>query len=124
VDEAGNIHYEDRPDGEEVERVDIDSQPTDPAQIEAMTQARAVQRANAAEAKAKAIAAQPTAQERQEEAEERATKCTAYKAQLESYVNNRRLYRMGADGEREYMNDAEITATRDRAAQQVDEFCN
>jgi hypothetical protein len=66
---------------------------------------------------------QPSAEERQAESEERAKKCTAYQAQLESYMNNRRLYRMGADGEREYLSDAEIDQTRQLAAQRVSEFC-
>ena len=124
VDEQGNVHYEDRPDGIMVERVDIDSRPTDPARIQAMAQARAMDRARATEAKAEADAKLPTAAELKEEADERAKKCTSSKSQLVSYVNNRRLYKMTAEGEREYLSDAEITATRDRAAQQVDEFCN
>jgi len=124
VDDEGNVHYGDRPVGEPVERLEIESRPTDPARIQAMNQARAADRAKAADAKAAAALEQPTTMEVREEADERARKCTAYKAQLEAYTNNRRLYHESADGEREYLSDEEIKATRERAAQQVEEFCS
>jgi len=124
VDDEGNVHYGDRPVGEQVERLEIESRPTDPARIQAMNQARAADRAKAADAKAAAALEQPTATELREKADERTMKCTTYKAQLEAYINNRRLYHQTADGEREYLSDDEIKATRERAAQQVEEFCS
>jgi len=124
VDDEGNVHYGDRPVGEQVELLEIESRPTDPARIQAMNQARAADRARATEAKAAAALEQPTATELREDADERARKCTVYKAQLEAYTNNRRLYNQTADGEREYLSDDEVRATRERAAQQVEEFCS
>jgi len=124
VDENGNVNFGDRPAGAYSERLDIESRPTDPARIHAMNQARAADRAQAAEAKAAAELEAPSAAELRDEADERAMKCTAYETQLESYVNNRRLYRLTTDGEREYLSDDEITSTRERAAQQVEEFCS
>jgi len=124
VDEEGNVHFGDRPDGEDVEQLKIESRPTDPARVQAESQAVLQGRARAAAAKAEAAAEQPTAEQQREEAAEREKKCTAYKTQLQSYVNNRRLYRMGNDGEREYLSDEEINQTRELAAKRVEEFCN
>jgi len=124
VDEEGNPHFGDVPAGEQAERLDIESRPTDPARIQAMNEARAVDRAETVQAKAAAELERPSAAELQEEADERANKCAAYKIQLESYTNNRRLYKASADGEREYLSDDEIAATRELAAQRVDEFCS
>ena len=124
VDEQGNVHYTDRPEGEDPERLDIESRPTDLARVQAVTAAIATERNKSAEAKAAAAAEQPTAEERRQETEERAIKCAAYQEQLVSYTNNRRLYKQTADGEREYLSDDEITQTRELAAQRVSEFCN
>ena len=124
VDDEGNVHFGDRPDGVQPERLDIESRPTDPARVQAMNQARATERAKSETAKAQAAAEQPTAEEVKKEADERTAKCTAYQAQLQSYTNNRRLYRMDADGEREYLSDDEVDQTRQVTAQRVEEFCN
>ncbi|MCH8336035.1 MAG: DUF4124 domain-containing protein, partial [Proteobacteria bacterium] len=40
TDEEGNLHFEDRPAGDEPERLAIQSKPTDPARIQARMQAR------------------------------------------------------------------------------------
>lgn len=124
VDDDGNVHYGDRPAGEPVERLAIESRPTDPERIQAMNQARAADRSDLAKAKTAAALEQPTAAELRDEADERAMKCITYKAQLEAYTNNRRLYHQRADGEREYLSDDEVKTTRERAAQQVEEFCS
>lgn len=124
VDDEGNIHFGDRPDGEQAERLEIESRPTDPARVQAMNEALTVERYKAQEAKSVAAAEQSTAAELRAEADERAMKCTTYKAQLEAYTNNRRLFRESADGERAYLTDAEIDATREGAAKKVAEFCS
>jgi hypothetical protein len=124
VDAEGNVHYGDRPLGDNPEILDIESRPTDPARVQAMATARSVQRAESEEAEAAEAAEQPTAEEKRAQAAERATQCAAAQLELETYMNNRRLYRQTADGEREYLSDAEITATRENAVRKVDEFCS
>ena len=109
IDEDGNVHFEDRPAGEDSVRMAIESRPTDPARIRAAIQARNETRTRSAEAKAADELEKSSADERSQQASERAEKCTAYRTQLETYTNNRRLYRQTADGEREYLDNDEIS---------------
>ena len=59
IDEDGNVHYGDRPAGEQPVRVAVVSRPTDPARIQAAAQQRSESRAARAEAQAAAAAAGP-----------------------------------------------------------------
>ena len=49
--------------------------------------------------------------------------CRAANARLSKYKSARKLYRERSDGEREYLNDAELDAERAEAARAVDELC-
>ena len=124
TDAEGLVHFGDIPGGEHPVRLDINSRPTDPARVQAITHALAQQRIKVAESKAAAALEGPSAQELRAEADDRARKCSAYKANLETFLINRRLYNEGPDGEREYLSDAEITAARELTAKQVTEFCS
>lgn len=124
TDAEGNIHYGDRPVGEQPERVAIVSQPTDPARIQAATQARAEARTAKSKAAAAAAAEGPSPEDLQAEAAERAARCTTVKAQMQQLVTSRRLYREGADGERVYLDESESLAARERVENQIAEYCN
>ena len=124
TDKDGNVHYGDRPEGERPEIVGIASKPTDPARVQAMTQARAEVRTQAAEEAAAAAAAGPSPQELQAEARERAERCSAYRERLQSFVTSRRLYREDDNGERVYLDEDETRAARERVEGQIDEYCN
>jgi hypothetical protein len=123
TDEDGNVHYEDRPLGEQSQRVAISSKPTDPARVQAQTQARVNEQAKRAEDAAAAAAAGPSPEELKAEADDRAKKCTQYRQTLQKFVVSRRLYREDENGERVYLDEAETQAARDRAENQVEEFC-
>jgi hypothetical protein len=56
-------------------------------------------------------------------AQVRAEQCKKAQAQYKTYVESRRLYRQTADGKREYLTDAELTAARLQAKQDMDELC-
>ena len=124
TDEDGNVHFGDRPDGESPERLAIQSRPTDPARIQAQAQARADARAKAVEEEAAAAAQGPSPEELQAQADERARKCDTYKARLQTYLTSRRLYREDESGEREYLDDEEMLAAREKVESQVQEFCS
>ena len=124
TDEAGQVHFGDIPGGEYPVRLAIESRPTDDGRIRDMMQARSEATVRAEQAQAAAALDDPSAEELRAEAAERVQKCTAYKANLETYLTNRRLYNLTASGEREYLNNEEITAARDLAAKQVTEFCS
>ena len=124
TDEDGNIHFADKPIGEQPERLAIQSKPTDPAKIQAMAQARSQAAARAAEDAAAAKPEGPSVEELQAEANERAQKCTTYRAQLQKYVTSRRLYHEDESGERVYLDEGEMQAAREQVENRVDEFCS
>lgn len=128
TDDDGNVHYQDRPVGENPERVAIVSQRTDPARIQANAQARVVAREaeaeTAAATAAAAAAAGPTEEELRAEADQRAEQCATYKARMQKFVTSRRLYREDENGERVYLDDSEALAARERVENQIAEFCS
>ncbi|HEX9852737.1 MAG TPA: DUF4124 domain-containing protein [Woeseiaceae bacterium] len=124
TDAEGNINYGDRPSGTESEvRLQIASQPTDPARIQAQASARDEQRALAREAEANAPAG-PSEEELRAKARERAEKCTTYRARLEKFIQSRRLYREVENGERVYLDETETQAARENVQRQVEEYCS
>ena len=60
---------------------------------------------------------------RRDVAQARAEQCKIAQAQYKTYVESRRLYRQTADGKREYLTDAELTAARLQAKKDMDELC-
>lgn len=124
TDENGNVHYEDKPISAQSERVAISSNPTNPAHVQAQTQARVQARIKKTEEAAAAAAAGPTAEELQAEADERAQKCAQYRATLQNFLVSRRIYREDSDGERDYMDEVEMQAARDKVEGQVEEYCS
>ncbi len=123
VDEDGNVHYGDKPVGNQTERLAIESQPTDSARIAAQNQARTAARTEAREAEAAAAAEGPSEEELQAEAQERAKKCSDYRATMQRFVTSRRLYREDDGGERVYLDEAETQTARQRVEDQITEYC-
>ena len=123
IDADGNVQYGDRPSGAQSEvRLQIASQPTDPARIQAQASAR--QEQQAAEREAAASAPQgPSEEELRAQARERAEKCTLYRERLEKFVQSRRQYREDANGERVYLDEDETRAARENVQRQVEEYC-
>ena len=123
VDEDGNVHYGDKPAGAQPERMAIESRPTDPARVAAQTQARIEAQAQERESEDAAAAAQASEEEQQAQADERRKACEQSRANLQRMVTSRRLYREDDNGEREYLNEAEMQATRQRVENEISEFC-
>ena len=126
TDEEGNVHFGDRPDGEEPEKVAIQSRSTDPARVQASVQARAAATARAAEEETGVAATQqgPRPEELQAQADEKAKKCGTYRARLQKYLTSRRLYREDENGERVYLDESEMQAARERVENQVQKYCS
>lgn len=124
TDEDGNVHFGDKPvGGGETEKVAIQSRPTNPERVQAMVQSRAEAAAKAAEEEAAATPPGPTPEELQAQADARAEKCDKYREQLQRFVRSRRLYREDESGERVYLDEDEMQATREKAENRVQEFC-
>ena len=124
VDEDGNVHYGDKPVGAQSERMAIESRPTDQARVTAQVHARTEARAQAREAEAAAAAEGPSEEELRAQAEERRRNCEKSRADMQRMVTSRRLYREDENGERVYLDETEMQATRQRVEEQINEFCS
>jgi hypothetical protein len=123
VDDEGNVHYEDKPVGTQSERMAIDSRPTDRARVAAQVQARADARAEAREAEAAAAAEGPSEEDLQAQAAERRQKCEQSRANMQRLITSRRIYREDENGERVYLDESEMQATRQRVEDEISDFC-
>jgi len=123
TDAEGNVHYGDVPVDAQSERLAIKSKPTNSSRVQATTQARLDASAKQREEAAK-LPDGPTPEELRAEAEQRAEQCTSSKTQLQKFLTSRRIYREDENGERVYMDEAEMQATRERTENQVEEYCN
>lgn len=125
TDAEGNVHYEDRPSGApSEERLELTYQRTNRSAVSQRIQARLDREAERAEAKSAEAAREQEAAEQAATAEERASTCKRAQARLESYRQARRLYRTDANGERVYLDDAQRQEARQKAEEQVAEFCS
>jgi hypothetical protein len=125
VDAKGGVHYSDRPDSDQAQPVGIYSRPTNREAVAQRTSSEREQRAQVA------------AQEQEQEATEavsnavnrdvsavRAEQCKKAQEQYKVAIESQRLYRMGKDGERVYLNDAELSEARVNARKAMDNACN
>ena len=63
-------------------------------------------------------------QEKESQAKLKAENCKAAKANLASYAQGGRVYKMNDKGEREYLDDAGLKRGADKASAEVSEYCN
>ena len=123
TDEEGNVHYTDTPMGDPSQRLDIQSRPTNDAAVQHEVQARLDYQDASAEELANTPQG-PTAAELRAERQARAEQCSMYRERLTRYLQSRRLYKEDENGERVYMDEAEMQATREKVVGQVEEHCD
>ncbi len=125
VDARGQIHYSDLPPREPGARIlsthqrggfAADEDADEPA---ADTLPAGFSEADApdGETRAAAVAVQRDLESK------RAEQCKQARDRYTQYIESRRLYRTTADGQRQYLTDAELAAARVEAKQAVDESC-
>lgn len=119
IDENGNVVYRDRPEGELI-TIDVQRPATQPARPTGQAQPAA----GAVPSREITTETAPERRRVEPTAAERAEKCSQARERAERYNVSHRLYRTGADGEREYLSDAEIDEARARAAADVDNSCS
>jgi len=124
TDDEGNVHYEDRPVGQEVERVAINSASTNNSSVRASIDARRAREDARADARSQREQDQQRAAEAEQLAAERAEKCEESRNRMQSYLQARRLYKEGDDGEREYLDENQILDARDQAQDDIQAYCN
>lgn len=123
IDEDGIVHYGDRPAGDApIQIVNVSSDPTNPAEVQARAQARRNAGADAAEEAAGAEGL--TEEEIEAKERERDEKCAMYKERLQTFLTSRRLYREDENGERVYLDEQETLAARAKVQEQVLEYCD
>ena len=123
TDEEGNVHYEDRPTVEEVERVAIASSRTNSSSVRASVDARRARQAAREDANAKREEEERKAAEVAQIAAEREQKCQESRARMENYLQARRLYREDENGEREYLDDTQVMEAREQAQDDIQAYC-
>jgi hypothetical protein len=125
TDEEGNVYYEDRPTGADTEeRLSITYQPTNNSVVQKRVQTRVDAQTARQEADSVAAAEQKEAAENAAADQARQEKCDRSRARLESYLQSRRLYRTDENGERVYLDDAQRQEARQKAEEQISEFCS
>src|SRR5690606_17824720 len=113
----GTVIYSDRPFGRDSESIIVattDPRPMTPAPM-------AAARPESGTTMTEQQPREPTAAER---AEDRAKNCVTARDRVERYNISHRLYRTLPNGEREYLNDAEIDDAKARAAADVENWCD
>jgi len=124
TDDQGNLHYEDRPIASaNIERLDIVSRNTDNSAIQARQRADREAKATARQVAAEAPK-EMSKQELRAEQEKRQEQCQEYRDRLERFSNSQRLFKEGADGEREYLDEAQKVEAHNRVQQQINEYCS
>lgn len=125
IDENGNVHYEDRPSGAATEqRLAMTYSRTDSGAVQKGIEARLERDAARAEKRAARDEEKQAAEDAKAEADARQKKCAQYRRQLETMVQAQRLYRVGEDGERSYLDDAQRQEARQKAEELIAETCN
>ncbi len=61
--------------------------------------------------------------EKEAEAKRKAENCSAAKANLETYTQGGRVYKMNEKGERQYMDESDFKAGKEQAQQEINENC-
>jgi hypothetical protein len=124
TDEDGNVHYEDRPAGDEVERVAVSSSNTNNSAVRASIDARRARESERADARSKREEEAQKAAAAEQLAAERAQKCADSRARMESYLQARRLYKEDENGERVYLDDSQIMDARSQAQDDIQAYCS
>ena len=123
TDDDGNVHYEDRPIGDDVERLDILSRSTANSSVQASIDARRDREANRAEARSKRNEDADSAANEKVAADQREVRCQESRARMESYLQARRLYNEGDSGERVYLDDSQVMKAREKAQAEIQKNC-
>ncbi len=123
-DETGKVSYSDRPKFAD-EAIELKVQHTNSAEVTKRVAANQEQYAAASEDRKSAAKEQVMLNEEAGKvAADRRANCERARAQEEQYSTARRLYRDLPNGERDYLNDKELTQARVDARRQVDEWCS
>lgn len=126
TDAQGRPIYTDKPPSLPAEKLNVQTKTTDVVEAQKRYDAQMQQYKDADKASAEAAQKAADASKAKEiTAQDRAKRCIEARQRYESYMNARRLYEPGtSEGDRRYLDNAEIDATRANAKQTMDELCS
>ena len=124
TDADGNVHYEDRPVGDDVERLKVISNNTDSGAVQASIEARYDREAVRSEARSKRAEDERAAAEAEAEAAQRNVKCQESRARMQTYLQSRRLYQQDDAGERVYLDEDQTMQARADAQEMIQKYCD
>lgn len=125
TDADGNVHYEDRPSGSQTEvQMALSYRRTDPGSVQQRKQGITDSIAARQEARAKADEDAKSAEQEAAKAADNQKKCDSYRAQLQTFIQSRRLYREDENGERVYLDETETQEARQKVEELIAENCS
>jgi hypothetical protein len=123
-DAQGNPVYTDTPQTIPAQRLGIQSSSTDPAAVQSRYSDEMKKYAADDVAASRSAASQADATKAQTlSAEDKAKRCAEARTRYQAVMSSYRLYVTGPEGERRYLDSAEIDAARIDAKKVMDEFC-
>lgn len=123
-DAKGNLVYTDTPQSIPAEKLKVRSSSTDPAEVQARYAEQMKRYAADDQGKAQAAAAATDSKKAAAmSADDRAKRCTEARQRYDAVMQSHRLFEQSPDGERRYLDSAEIDAVRADAKKVMDEFC-
>jgi catalase len=123
TDENGNVHYEDRPTGDDVVRVAVSSSNTDNSSVRASIEARRARQEARNDSIQKREEEEQKAAELEQITAEREKKCAESRSRMENYLQARRLYREDENGDRVYLDDSQVMEARSKAQEDIQAYC-
>jgi len=125
VDDQGNVHYGDRPTASnQAEVVALTYRRTDSGSVQKRVAAQGEAETAREEKRAARAEEKQAAEAAAAEAEAKQKRCETYRARLEKFVQSRRLYREDEQGEREYLDETQTNAARQRVEELIAENCS
>lgn len=125
VDDQGNVHYGDRPSGNDnTEVVALTYQRANPGAVKRGTAAQGELAESLKDKRAAREEEKNAAAEQAAAAEAKQKRCDTYRARLEKFVQSRRLYREDESGERVYLDEDETIAARQKLEELIAENCS
>ena len=119
----GTVSFSDRPQGSDAQFV-LATRPAAAATSAAPAPAAPAAGAAPTSPEAPAIPTLPEGPSAAELREQRQKNCDIARERQERYTVSRRLFRTNAAGEREYLDDAAVAEAREKAAADVQDWCN
>lgn len=134
-DKNGNVRYTDTPPPSNIKQETIGAKkavkstgdapvvPVAPVVKDNLPPVQSAEDAAAEQRQRNAEAEKNNKQEQAAEAKRKAENCTAAKANMETFTQGGRVYKMDENGERVYMDENDFKTGREKAQQEINENC-